>query len=131
MPNKRSRYKKTPKFYCPYCGERLWRFGSEKHRVFYEGAANIKKHLGISSKKAKFLAMKGEYLDTSSWLEELFCSEHSKMWMLVSKQKDGTYQAILAEPNHWKQGTKLIDPNHPNPSVSEYTYRSSRGTVAR
>lgn len=129
MPNKRSRYRKTPKFYCPYCGERLWRSGSQKHHVYYEDAATIKKHLGISSKKAKFLAMKGAYLDGSSWLEEFFCRHDSKVWMLVSKQDNGSYTATLAQPDHWKQATNLIDPDHPNPSVSEYTYRASRGRL--
>jgi len=131
MPNKRSRYKKTLKVYCPYCGERLWRFGSEKHRVFYEGADSIKKNLGVSSKKAKFIAMRGPYVDCSSWLEEFFCYQDSKVWMLVSKREDGSHKAILAQPHHWKQGSKLIDPDHPNPSVSEYTYRASRGVFTR
>lgn len=127
MPNKRSRRNKTPKFYCPYCGERLWRPGGEKHHVFYEGAASIKKHLGISSKKAKFLAMKGAYLDRSSWLEEFFCREDSKVWLLVSKRENGSYESVLAQPEHWQQATKAFDPDHPNPSVSEYTLRASRG----
>jgi len=130
MPNKRSRYKKTPKFYCPYCGERLWRSGSKKHHIYYEDAASIKKNVGMSSKKAKLMERKGVYVDSNSWLEQFFCREDSHVWMLVSKRENGTYQARLAEPHHWKRSTNTIDPDHPNPSVSEYTYRASRGRRA-
>ncbi|MFW6296852.1 MAG: hypothetical protein ACOC04_06645 [Halothece sp.] len=127
MPNKRSRYQKTPKFYCPYCQERLWRFGNEKYNIVYQDAASIKQSLGISSKKAKLLATKGAYLDSRSWLEAFFCRDDGKIWMLVSKRQDNSYEAIIAQPNHWKQANSLIDPDNPNPSVSEYSYRASRG----
>lgn len=127
MPNQRSRYKKTPKFYCPYCQERLWRFGSEKYHIVYKDAASIKENLGVSSKKAKLLATRGTYLDTQTWLEEFFCRQDGKMWLVVSQRNNNAREGIIAQPHHWKQATNLINPDHPNPSVSEYTYRSSRG----
>ena len=127
MPNKRSRYKETSKFYCPYCQERLWRCGSEKYHMVYKDAAKIKENLGVSSKKAKLLASQGSYLDTNTWLEEFFCREDGKMWLLVSQRENRQIKTLIAQPHHWQQTTNLINPDHPNPSVSEYSYRASRG----
>lgn len=48
------------------------------------------------------------------------------MWLKVSKDLDETITTQVAEQKHWKQSTNTIDPNKPNPSVSEFTYRMSR-----
>ena len=65
-------------------------------------------------------------VDRSTWLEEFFCQVDGKMWLKVSKDLDGTITTQVADQKHWKQSTKTIDPNKPNPSVSEFTYRMSR-----
>lgn len=126
MSNKRSKRKRTQKFFCNYCGQQLWRLGSPKHHLFYKEIPDLKRNLNISHKSAVFLATKGVYVDHSSWIEEFFCEDHGKLWMLVRKKPDGTLDAIPATGNHWKCTTKTIDPDLPNPSVSEFSYRISR-----
>ncbi|NJL83827.1 MAG: hypothetical protein HC890_14455 [Chloroflexaceae bacterium] len=128
MPNKRSDRKKTPKFYCPYCSERLWRVGSPKHHLYYQDSLSISKNCNISRKNSKFLANKGEYVDQNQWLEEFFCGDHGKIWLLLAKRDNGVIEASLPQDQHWQQTTGTFDPDRPNPSVSEYSYRMSRGT---
>jgi hypothetical protein len=94
--------------------------------LFYREVSEIKQNLNISSKNAGFLAAKGAYIDTNCWIEEFFCGEHGKMWMLVSKQADGTLVAVPPRSNDWNRTTGTINPDNPNPSVSEFSYRMSR-----
>jgi hypothetical protein len=126
MSNKRSKRKRTQKFFCSYCEQQLWRLGSPKHHLFYKEVPDIKRNLNISHKSAVFLATKGAYTDRSSWIEEFFCREHGKLWMLVRRKPDGILDAVPAGADHWKSTTKTIDPDLPNPSVSEFSYRMSR-----
>jgi hypothetical protein len=71
MSRKRKGEKTTQKFYCPFCQQRLWRLGSSKY-YFPSASQNL-----ISANR-------------SCWLEEFYCEEHGKLWMLVSKASDGT-----------------------------------------
>lgn len=128
MANKRSRCRKTPTFSCPHCNQRLWRNGSQKHYLFYQGSSDIKANLNLSTKNAKFLAARGVYVDRSSWLEEFFCGEHGRMWLLLKRKEDGSLVSTPAKAQHWKQSTGTPDPERPNPSVSDFTYRMSRRT---
>ncbi len=128
MPNKRSRRKKVQNFCCTYCERRLWRLGSSKHHLFYREASEIKQHLNIPRKNAIFLAAKGVYIDHNSWIEEFFCGDHGKMWLLVSKQADGSLAAVLPSHKDWSRTTGTLNPDTPNPSVSEFSYRMSRRT---
>ena len=127
MSNKRSNRNKTPKFYCPYCDHRLWREGTGKHSLFFQGADEIQQQFGLTKKKASLLVGQSfVQVDRSTWLEEFFCQVDGKMWLKVSKDLDGTITTQVADQKHWKQSTNTIDPNKPNPSVSEFTYRMSR-----
>ncbi len=129
MPNKRSKRKKTQQFDCIYCQQRLWRLGSPKHYLFYTESSEIKQNLNISRKNASFLsAQNSVYIDPNSWIEEFFCEEHGKMWMLVSKKADGQLVAVLPRSNDWNRTTGTINPDMPNPSVSEFSYYMSRRT---
>lgn len=129
MPNKRSRHKNTQHFSCPYCQNRLWRLGSEKYYLFCQDIADLKKALNCSPKKAKLvMSHHPNYLDHNSWIEEFLCDKDGLMWLLVVRQPDGKLRSVLAKENDWKRTNKTIDPRTPNPSVSEYTYRMSRGT---
>ncbi len=128
MSNKRSKRKKSQQFHCVYCEQQLWRLGSPKHFLFYRDKVEIRLNLDTSRKKAMFLATKGIYIDYNSWIEEFFCREHGKIWMLVCKKADGTLVAVPAKSHHWECTTGTIDPNTPNPSVSEFSYRMSRRT---
>lgn len=124
MPGKRSNRKNVQHFCCPYCDRRLWRLGSPKHFIFYSQASEIQQHTNISRKNAAFLANKGTYVDKNAWIEEFFCGEHGKLWLKLSRNNDGI-SASLAATKDWQQTTRTINPDHPNPSVSEFTYRMS------
>lgn len=129
MPNKRSNRKKTQHFCCPYCPKRLWRQGSQKYHLIYSEASEIKHHLNISLKNASFLASSGKgYLDSNAWIEEFFCERHGKIWMLINKETNGTLAAVQAKDSDWRRTARTINPNIPNPSISEYSYRMSRGS---
>jgi len=126
MSHRRSKRKRSPNFYCARCQQRLWRLGSPKHFLFYQEASDIRVNLKVPRKNALLLAAKGICVDQKAWIEELFCSEHGKVWMLVRKQDDGTFTTIPAKSQDWERTTKTLDPDLPNPSVSEFTYRMSR-----
>lgn len=126
MACKRSKRHKVHRFHCPTCSGRLWRLGSPKHYLFYKDLSEITQQAGLAHKKAAFLAVKGDYVDRSSWLEEFFCGEHGKMWMAIRQDETGTLMAVPADERDWKRTTGTVNPNIPNPSVSEFTYRMSR-----
>ena len=127
MPNKRSRTQRTKQFYCPYCQARLWRAGSPKHYIYYQGISEMQKNLNISRKRASFLKTQNNtYLDRSSWIEDFCCERHGKMWLKISCKVDSPMEVSLANENDWKNTTGTINPNIPNPSVSEFSYLMSR-----
>lgn len=128
MSNKRNKRSKTPQFHCPHCQKRLWRLGSLKYHLFYRGRTEIKKHLGLTPKKASFLASQNSsYVDRNCWLEDFFCEEDGKMWLRLTKKDDGSIASCIATRNDWNQTLHTINPDSPNPSVSEFSYRMSRG----
>lgn len=128
MPNKRSRRKKTTNFYCPYCQERLWRKGGKKYYLYYQDAAEIQHNLGVSPKKAQLMAARNTcYVDQTTWIEEFYCQEHSIIWLVLSKREDGSIARKQAQQKDWRRTGHTIDPNAPNPSVSEFSYSMSRG----
>lgn len=126
MPGKRSKHKNVQRFCCPYCDRRLWRLGSPKHFMYYLEASEIQKNVHMSHKSAAFLANKGAYVDSNSWIEEFLCGEHGRLWMKITRNTDRTLVSTLATSNDWPQTTRTILPDTPNPSVSEFTYRVSR-----
>lgn len=127
MPNKRSKRKRTVTFYCPYCQERLWRKGGKKYHLFYRDASEIQKHLDVSYKKAQFIASRNScYTDQNTWIEEFHCQEHSTIWLLLSKREDGTIARKLAQQQDWSRTGHTINPEFPNPSVSEFSYSMSK-----
>ncbi|BFM39399.1 hypothetical protein [Synechocystis sp. LKSZ1] len=127
MPGKRSRYHQVHKFYCPRCSRRLWRNGSTKHYLYCEGVQEIQEQFQLSRKNANFLAQQSSVqLIRSAWLEEFFCAVDGKIWLLLTKAEDGTITSTPAQEQHWQRSTHTIDPNKPNPSVSEFSYRMSR-----
>ncbi len=128
MPGKRSKYKNVRHFYCPYCERRLWRLGSPKHFLYYTGASEIQKNTNVPRKNALLLSTKGTYVDSNSWIEEFLCGDHGKLWMKVTRKIDGNLGTTLAISKDWEQTTRTIQPDTPNPSVSEFSYRMSRQT---
>ena len=127
MPGKRSRKGEKQKFNCPYCHTKLWRMGSPKHYIYYQEISEVQKNLGISRKKASLLiAQKNTYLDKSSWIEDFYCEQHGTIWLKISSKTNSQIKVCLASPEDWRQSTGTIDPNFPNPSVSEFSYYMSR-----
>ncbi len=59
------------------------------------------------------------FVDRDRWIEEFFCPEDGKMWLLISRQKDGSLTQTLATEQDWQKTGKTIDPQTINPSVSE------------
>lgn len=127
MPGKRSRRGKVQIFQCPQCESRLWRMGSEKHHLFYSESAELAMNTGLSRRNAAILITQGEYVDRRSWIEEFFCGDHGKMWLLIRHGNDGQATAVPATEQDWRFTTGTRNPDRPNPSVSEFTYRMSRG----
>jgi len=128
MPGKRSQRNKFQDFYCPYCKGRLRRLGSPKHFLFYLAASEIKQNVQMSRQSAMLLANKGEYIDSNCWIEEFLCDKDGKLWMRVTRKSDGKLVMTLATNKDWQQTTHTIQPDRPNPSVSEFTYHMSRQT---
>lgn len=132
MPNKRSRRRKIPHFSCPYCQQRLWRVNSPKYYLFYRNVDEIRQNLQITKKKATFVMKQySNFVDFNRWIEEFFCPEDGKMWLLISRQKDGSLTQTLAKEQDWQKTSKTIAPHTVNPSVSEYSYRMSRSSKAQ
>lgn len=127
MPGKRSRKNKKHKFLCPNCQTRLWRTGSPKHYIYYQELSQIQKNLNVSRKKASFIkAQHDTYLDRSTWIEDFYCEQHGKMWLKVSCKADHSMTISKVSDDDWKNTTGTINPNFPNPSVSEFSYSMSR-----
>ena len=132
MPNKRNRRSQSQHFYCFCCQQRLWRLGSPKYHLFYQDVAQLREGLGITRKKASLIAAQhANFVDRNVWLEEFFCEEDGKIWLRISKKADGTLASTPAKSSDWKRTSHTIDPEIPNPSVSEYSYHMSRGTKTR
>jgi hypothetical protein len=131
MSNKRSKRKTIKQFFCPFCDDcitRLWRLGSPKHHIFYQNAQQIRQNFQLSAKKAAFLANQNStHLDPNTWLEEFFCPTHGKMWLHLSRQNQQELVYRPSKREDWRQTNKTYDPTNPHPSVSEFSYRISRG----
>ena len=127
MPGKRSRKRTKQKFSCPYCQSQLWRMGSPKHYLYCQEISEVQKQFNISRKKASLLlSQNNTYLDRNSWIEDFCCEQHGKMWLKISKKVDNSMKVSLATDEDWKRSTGTINPNFPNPSVSEFSYSMSR-----
>ena len=131
MPGKRSSRKQIQHFCCPYCDRRLWRAGSTKHFLFYTEAAQIRQYVNVSHKSAALLASQGAYVDRNTWIEEFFCGEHGKLWLKLNRDSAGQLTSQIATSKDWQQTTQTINPEVPNPSVSEFSYRMSRAPSGR
>jgi hypothetical protein len=132
MSNKR-KGRNTHKFYCPYCDKQLWRLGSPKHYLFFIGAEEVKQQFNLSRKVSALLtAQEPVQVDQNTWLEEFFCESHGRMWLVVKKSEDGTLQSLrVANKGDWQRSVTTYDPDLPNASVGEFSYRMSRGKKLR
>ena len=126
MPNKRSKRKQTQKFYCPYCSRRLWRNGI-KHNIYYESSNELQQDMKISRKNSLLLCNQNQaYLKNNCWLENFFCEKHDQVWLLIFEDSEGNLVTRIAHKQHLCHTIGTINPDLPNPSVSEFSYRQSR-----
>jgi hypothetical protein len=128
MPNKRKSRGKSSKFYCPYCQTRLWRMGHQKYYLVSQNLDDIKKDFNLTRKKASLLAAQQPHpVNLNIWIEDFFCPGHGeKIWLRICKNPDQSLSVTEAGEADWKRTSRTIDPDRPNPSVSDYTYRHSR-----
>ncbi|MEA5503477.1 hypothetical protein VB735_10210 [Halotia wernerae UHCC 0503] len=82
---------------------------------------------GMSRRNALMLvATQTAVLIESEWLEAFWCVEcQQKKWYHIRKSDELTYEISLASQELWQQVTGVVDPRG-NPSVGEFTRRSSR-----
>jgi hypothetical protein len=131
MPGKRSNRSKIEQFFCPYCEKRLWRLGGSKHYLFFANVSNTQQSLQNPSKPTREALEKGARIDPNQWIEEFFCGEHSKLWMLVCRTTHNRLTAVLASETDWQRSTGTPPIGFPNPSVSEFSIRMSRRADVR
>jgi hypothetical protein len=125
MPGKRSSRKKVEQFFCPYCEKRLWRLGGSKHNLFLGSSRPSQQNLQNPSTSSTALD-KTACIDPNQWLEAFFCSEHSKLWMLVCRTTYNRLAAVLASNTDWQRSTTIPPIDVPNPSVREFSIGMSR-----
>jgi hypothetical protein len=131
MPGKRSNRNKIEKFFCPYCEKRLWRLGGPKHYLFLASVNNTRKNSQPPSKPPRVALEKSDCIDPNQWIEEFFCDEHSKLWMLVYRTTHNRLTAALASKTDWQRSTGTPSLDFDNPSVSEFSIRMSRRADVR
>ncbi len=101
---------------------------SQKHRVFADKPSQLQKN-GISRLTASLLianqttvSIKGE------WLEAFWCDHcQQRNWYYIRYTNPSEYHVVLAPDDLWQRVTGVVDA-HGNPSVGEFTRRSSRQT---
>jgi hypothetical protein len=83
---------------------------------------------GIGSRAARLaVATYGVVPLTGEWIEAFWCHEcQSTEWYHVKKVGERAYEIRKAPRDLWQNATGVVDP-HQNPTVSEFSFRASRG----
>lgn len=132
MSRNRNRTANRLEIPCPMCGVRLWRGSGQKHYIFASNVEQTRELTGTTRKKAILLhTTTTTWVDRSRWIEPFFCPDDGQIWIACTRDGEGQVTGEVAPPKLWKQTTGTLDPNKPNPSVSEFTYRQSRRATAR
>jgi hypothetical protein len=126
MPGKRSSRKKVEQFFCPYCERRLWRLGGSKHHLFLGSISKTQQDLQTPSNLPRKRSEKNADIDPNQWIEEFFCGEHGRLWMLVCRTTHDRLTAVPASKTDWQRSTGTPSMDFTNPSVSEFSIRMSR-----
>ncbi len=128
MANKRKGRNLTRDFTCPECDRLLFRVGGRKYFLHYQNSQEISQHTQLSRKKASLVASRGLFVDQDTWIEDFFCGDHGRVWLLLNREQEGKLKFRLACESDWQRSSGTINPNVSNPSVSEFSYRMSRRT---
>lgn len=123
----RTRPRKGRMIKCPECMTLMERV-SQKHNLHATTLEQLKEQ-GIARRNARLLLLQQTAVSLSStWLEAFWCNGcQNSNWFVVTKV-DKEYHLIEAELKNWKQSNGTLDPNHLNPSVSQFTLKNSKGT---
>jgi len=122
----RNRRPKSRKLFCPKHPEQRIEGNGKKYFLHLLTPEELR-HRGMPDKKAKLMINAYPVLVLSNeWLEELFCPQcRTSSWCHVTKHDRVMHTVRWAPRELWMQ-VAHVDPLMPNPSVSEFTRRSSR-----
>ncbi|MFQ3612608.1 MAG: hypothetical protein SNJ68_02690 [Cyanobacteriota bacterium] len=103
---------------------------SPKYPLFADSAGQLQvRGMGIKTSRLVMSAYKVVPL-VGEWIEEFWCSEcQESKWYHIRKIGERNYEVRVAKDDLWQNASKVVNP-HQNPSVSEYTFRVSRGHSA-
>lgn len=99
---------------------------SQKYRLFADQSSQLQQR-GMSRRVALLLiATNTTVALESEWLEAFWCDHcQATQWYHVRKTGDRTYELAIAPSELWQQVAGVVHPQG-NPSVGEFTRKSSR-----
>ncbi|GAB4214051.1 MAG: hypothetical protein OHK0012_11310 [Synechococcales cyanobacterium] len=115
--------------FCPIHGCHLDSV-SPKYPLFADSAGQLQVR-GMGSLTSRLvMAAYGEVPLVGEWIEAFWCGQcQDTTWYHVHKVEERRYTVTPAPYALWKNATKVVNPFQ-NPSVSEYTFRASKGYSA-
>ncbi|MBD2080276.1 hypothetical protein [Leptolyngbya sp. FACHB-17] len=102
---------------------------SQKHPIYADRAEQLQQR-GLTRRHALLaVATRTTVMLQGEWLEAFWCDEcQTREWYHVRRLENNQYEVSIAPPELWQQATGVIQPQG-NPSVSEFTRKSSRRTT--
>ena len=123
---RRNSRSKSRELFCPAHSEQRISGNGRKYFLHLVDAETLRQR-GMSDKRARLVIQAYPVLVLSNeWLEELFCLQcGSSRWCHVVRHDRVEHSVSWAPRDLWQQ-VAHVDPCVPNPSVSEFSRRSSR-----
>ena len=123
---RRNSRSKSRELFCPAHSEQRISGNGRKYFLHLVDAETLRQR-GMSDKRARLVIQAYPVLVLSNeWLEELFCLQcGSSRWCHVVRHDRVAHTVRWAPRELWEQ-VAHVDPCVPNPSVSEFSRRSSR-----
>ena len=125
-PSRRNRRPQKWQLLCPAHPEQRLEGNGKKYFLHLLKPEELKAR-GMPHKTAQLVIQAYPVLVLSNeWLEELFCPQcGSSRWCHVIQHNRVEHSVRWAPQDLWQQ-VAHVDPNCPNPTISEYTRRSAR-----